>query len=78
MSLPRYSDTMTGHGDEPHGQAELDELRAEIDALKSVPEEQLISPVPADLLDREPTPHPTNAIGSEKWDVPVDEETLDD
>mgnify|MGYP002653418637 CR=1 FL=1 len=32
----------------------------------------------ADLLDREPTPHPTNAIGSEQWDKSVDEETLED
>ncbi|MEV8359324.1 hypothetical protein [Microbacterium sp. NPDC076895] len=69
---------MTANDGAGTGHEDLDALRKEIDELKSIPEEQLISPAPADLLDREPTPHPTNAIGSEQRDKSVDEETLDD
>lgn len=55
--------------------SDLDALRAEIDELKAVPAEELISPVPSfgDELD----PEPTDAIGSEKWDRPADQESLD-
>ena len=69
---------MTANDGAGAGHEDLDALRKEIDDLKSIPEEQLISPTPADLLEEEPTPHPTNAIGSEQWDKSVDEETLDD
>lgn len=69
---------MTANDGVGNGHEDLDALREEIDALKSVPEEQLISPEPASLLEREPTPHPTNAIGSEQWDKSVDEESLED
>jgi len=47
--------------------ADLAELRDEIDALKDVPTEQLVDPQPADLLENEPTPTPTDAIGSTDW-----------
>jgi hypothetical protein len=46
---------------------DLDELREEIDELKSIPVEELVNPTPADLADREPTPTPTDSIGSEDW-----------
>ncbi|GAA3915541.1 hypothetical protein [Microbacterium invictum] len=46
---------------------DLDALREEIDELKSIPEEELVNPTPADLIDREPTPEPTDSIGSEDW-----------
>jgi hypothetical protein len=61
-----------------HDGSDLEELRAEIDALKSIPEEELVNPLPASVEEREATPHPTDAIGSEKWDLPADEETLED
>ena len=48
--------------------ADLAELREEIDELKAIPEEELVNPTPADLVGREPTPTPTDAIGSEEWD----------
>jgi hypothetical protein len=49
---------------------DLAELRAEIDELKAIPEDQLVTPEPASLLNREPRPEPTDAIGSEDWDAP--------
>lgn len=60
----------------PDGE-DLAELRKEIDELMAIPEEQLISPMPSDLLHAEPTPHPTDAPGTEKWDEPASEESLD-
>jgi len=60
---------MSGTGDIPDGE-DLRALREEIDALKKIPEEQLVSPLPADLVEEEPTPAPTDAIGSEEWDAP--------
>lgn len=53
-----------------HDGEDLAELRAEIDELKEIPTEQLIDPEPASLLEREPRPEPTDAIGSEDWDSP--------
>lgn len=47
---------------------DLDALRTEIDELKSTPTEELVSPVPHVDADDEPTPEPTDAIGSEDWD----------
>ncbi|MEI3867107.1 hypothetical protein FBY40_2491 [Microbacterium sp. SLBN-154] len=43
---------------------DLAEIRAEIDELKAVPEEELVSPTPAGLLAAEPEPEPTDPIGS--------------
>ncbi len=63
---------MSGTGDIPDGE-DLEALREEIDELKKIPEEQLVSPLPADLLEEEPTPAPTDAIGSEEWDAPGDD-----
>lgn len=56
--------------------ADLAALRAEIDELKAIPEDELVSPVPSLKVD-EPTPTPTDALGSEEWDNPVDDESLD-
>jgi hypothetical protein len=67
---------MTSTPDAPDG-ADLAALREEIDQLKAIPEEELVNPTPAKLLEREPEAEPTDAIGSEKWDVPADEESLD-
>ncbi|MGZ0710434.1 hypothetical protein ACWPKO_19060 (plasmid) [Coraliomargarita sp. W4R53] len=53
-----------------HDGADLAELRKEIDGLKAIPEEEIVNPTPAGLSDREPTPHATDAIGSENWDAP--------
>ncbi|MCT9820492.1 hypothetical protein N3K63_09385 [Microbacterium sp. W1N] len=46
---------------------DLEELREEIDELKDQTTEELVSPTPVDLADREPQPEPTDAIGSEDW-----------
>lgn len=64
---------MNSTPDAPDGE-DLAELRKEIDELMAIPEEQLISPP---LLAVEPTPHPTDAPGTEKWDEPASEESLD-
>ncbi|WP_396668067.1 hypothetical protein [Microbacterium sp. R86528] len=60
--------TSTPDASAPDG-ADLTELRKEIDELKAIPEEELVNPTPASLTDREPTPHATDAIGSEDWDA---------
>ena len=60
-----------------HDGSDLAELRAEIDALKAIPEEELLNPRPPFVEEREPKPTPTDAIGSEKWDRPASEESLD-
>lgn len=57
---------MTGIPETPDG-PDLTELREEIDELESESTQELVSPTPAGLVDREPTPHPTDAIGSEDW-----------
>jgi len=51
--------------DTPEG-ADLDALRDEIDELKNTPTEELVSPVPHDVEEREPTPTPTDPIGGEE------------
>lgn len=57
---------MTGIPEAPDG-PDLAALREEIDELESQSTEELVSPTPAALKDREPTPHPTDSIGSEDW-----------
>ena len=52
--------------EEPHG-PDLTELRAEIDELASQSTEELVSPAPKIVEENEPTPEPTDAIGSETW-----------
>ena len=65
------------HGTPPHDGSDLAALREEIDALQAIPHEEIVNPLPRNVEDREPTPHSTDAIGSEKWDRPADEETLE-
>ncbi|MGL4256131.1 hypothetical protein [Microbacterium sp.] len=60
-----------------HDGSDLAALREEIDELKAIPEEELLNPLPHAVEEREPTPHSTDAIGSEKWDRPASEETLE-
>lgn len=60
----------------PDGE-DLAELRETIDELQSESTEELVDPLPAGLAERIPTPEITNAIGSEKWDEPADEETTE-
>ena len=60
-----------------HDGADLDALRHEIDELKAIPEEELVNPLPKQVEEREPTPQPTNAIGSEQWNKSVDDESLE-
>ncbi|MET0297575.1 MAG: hypothetical protein ABW024_09250 [Microbacterium sp.] len=57
--------------------SDLAELREEIDALKAIPEEELLNPLPTAVEERELVPEPTDAIGSEKWDEPAADESLD-
>ncbi|QIG40268.1 hypothetical protein G5T42_12925 [Microbacterium sp. 4R-513] len=64
---------MTSIPEQPDG-PDLDALRKDIDELKNTPTEALIEPEPAELLQNEPEPERTDAIGSEKWDEPGDEE----
>jgi hypothetical protein len=62
---------MTSTPDAPeHDGSDLAELREEIDALKAIPHEELMNPLPKNLEEREPTPGPTDAIGSEDWNDP--------
>lgn len=62
---------MTSTPDAPeHDGSDLAELREEIDALQAIPHEEVVNPLPKFVEDREPTPGPTDAIGSEKWDEP--------
>lgn len=64
----------------PHDGEDLAELRAEIDELQAIPEDDLVSPSLAELAgesERELTAEPTDAIGSEKWDAPASDESLD-
>ncbi|MBW9093538.1 hypothetical protein JNB62_07585 [Microbacterium jejuense] len=67
---------MTSTPDAPeHDGSDLAELRAEIDELKAIPHEELVNPLPHTLEEREPTPEPTDAIGSEDWNAPGEEPT---
>lgn len=60
---------MTSTPDRPeHDGSDLAELREEIDALKAIPHEEIVNPLPKNLEEREPAAEPTDAIGSEKWD----------
>ena len=60
-----------------HDGSDLAELREEIDALQAIPHEEIVNPLPKLVEDREPEATPSDAIGSEKWDEPADEESLD-
>lgn len=74
-----YRGGMVSTPDNPtHDGSDLAQLREEIDELKAIPDEELLNPLPAAVEEREATPRPTDAIGSEKWDLPADEETLED
>lgn len=69
---------MTSTPDTPdHDGSDLADLREEIDALKAIPHEEVVSPLPKVVEEREPTPHPTDGIGTEEWDEPADDETLE-
>lgn len=62
---------MTSTPDAPeHDGSDLAELREEIDALKAIPHEEIVNPLPKSIEEREPVAGPTDAIGSEKWDDP--------
>ena len=64
---------MTSIPEQPEG-PDLGDIRKDIDELKDTPTEQLIEPEPAALLENEPEAERTDAIGSEEWDEPADEE----
>lgn len=64
---------MTSIPEQPDG-PDLEELRKDIDELKDTPTEALVEPEPAALLQNEPEPERTDALGSEQWDAPADEE----
>lgn len=65
---------MSTIGDTPaHDGEDLARLRQKIDELKSVPADELVSP-DVTKLDEVSEPEPTDAIGSEDWDEPVDED----
>jgi hypothetical protein len=57
---------MTSIPETPDG-PDLDALRDEIDDLKKIPTEELVNPTPKIVEENEPTPKPTDAIGSEDW-----------
>jgi hypothetical protein len=67
---------MTSIPEQPEG-PDLAELRKDIDELKDASTESLIEPEPAGLAQDEPEPERTDAIGSEEWDEPADEETTE-
>lgn len=50
-----------------HDGSDLHLLREAIDHLQEVPAEEMVSPTPEKILEEEPAPHPTDAIGSEDW-----------
>lgn len=64
-------------GTPEHDGSDLAELREEIDALKAIPHEEIVNPLPKGVEEREPEPRPTDGVGSEEWSRPADEETLD-
>ena len=57
--------------------SDLAELREQIDALKAIPEEELVNPLPTRVQEHEPVPTPSDAVGSEKWNEPASDESLD-
>ncbi len=59
---------MSSTPDIPAEEAALAKLREEIDEMKQKSEEELVSPLPSAVAEEEPTPGPTDAIGSEKWE----------
>ena len=65
-------------GPPEHDGSDLAALRDEIDALKAIPHEEVVNPLPKDLEEREPAPRPTDAIGSEDWDRPAEEDSPED
>jgi hypothetical protein len=73
----RMSAVISSASTPEHDGSDLVELREEIDALKAIPHEEIVSPLPRSVEEREPDPRATDAIGSEEWDRPADEETLD-
>ena len=64
-------------GSAPHDGSDLEALRDQIDRLQAVPAEELLEPLPKTVREREATPEPTDAIGSEKWAAPAEDESLD-
>lgn len=64
---------MTSIPEQPDG-PDLGDIRKDIDELKDTPIEELIEPTPGALRENEPEPERTDAIGSEEWDEPGDEE----
>ncbi|WP_426320272.1 hypothetical protein [Microbacterium sp. E-13] len=65
---------MTSTPDAPgHDGSDLAELREEIDALKAIPHEEIVNPLPKIVEEEEPEAEPTDAIGSEDWDDPEPE-----
>jgi len=65
---------MTSTPDAPdHDGSDLAELREEIDALKAIPHEEIVNPLPKSVEEREPEAEPTDAIGSEDWNDPEPE-----
>lgn len=67
----------TDHVSGPHDGEDLERLREKIDELKATPHDELVSPIPAAVEEKEPAPRPTDAIGSERWDEPASDETTD-
>ena len=61
-------------GTPEHDGSDLAELREEIDALKAIPHEEVVNPLPKRVEEREPTPRPTDAPGSEEWNASPREE----
>lgn len=69
-----YPEPMNGSdtpaSDQPTG-PDLAQIRAEIDELAALSTEELVNPTPELIAENEPTPHPTDAIGSEDWNTPA-------
>lgn len=49
----------------------------DLEELESETEDELVSPEEK-TFEEVSAPHPTDGIGSEKWDRPASEETLED
>lgn len=65
---------MASTPDKPLDGEDLKALREEIDELKAIPEEELLNPLPTSVEEREPTPRPTDAVGSERWAEPAEQD----
>lgn len=63
---------MSNTHEHAHDGADLKALRAEIDALKAIPEEEILNPLPHSFVVNEPTPVPTDAIGARRPRTPKD------